>query len=119
MAAVVEDQPEYAHYEDAYVTVKVTANGFSGQSHCWVAKKAFSNFFKHLKNLDRAHKGTVPLKSMDTDELALKIRAVEKGTRLSVQGSAGNSIDGIWHGVSFGFKFELSQLTVSLSHTGP
>ncbi|PCI31904.1 MAG: hypothetical protein COB53_12825 [Elusimicrobia bacterium] len=119
LACIVEDNPEFSHHGDAYAIIKIASQGFEGETHCWIAAKALADFRKHLGNLSKAHKGTVPLASMDPDELALKVRAVDDGARLSIEGKAGNWVDGTWHGITFGFTFEPEQLAIALTtHAG-
>ncbi len=99
---------------DAYLTIRVSAAGFTGHNNLWVMAPALRCFCQALIVLERDRRGQALLESMSPDELRLVVRSVDSRGHMLIEGSTGyvvqreNSLP--WHSVDFGFEFDPSQL---------
>lgn len=99
---------------DAYVTVVISSNGFSGHNDLWVFHSSLQSFCRNLIRLEADRKGEATLESISPDELILKVFSVNSRGHMGVKGITGYSIQcensSFNHSVSFGFEFDPSQL---------
>ncbi len=118
MAVAIEEESVQSQ-RDAYVTISISSDGFTGHNDLWVIGQAFTDFCRSLLSLERSLKGEARLESISPDELSLRIYPANNRGTLAVEGSTGYEVvtpDGsFWHSVSFGFTFEPQQLTNALS----
>jgi hypothetical protein len=100
---------------DAYLTIRVSAAGFTGHNDLWVSASEFRCFCRALIVLDRDRRGEVMLESISPAELRLVVRAVDSRGHMLIEGSTGYEVQREnsrpWHSVDFGFEFEPSQLS--------
>lgn len=99
---------------DAYVTVKVHSNGYSGQNDLWVSSISLHHFCRNLIDLEKRRKGEALLESMSPDELYLQIFSIDSLGHMGPKGNTGYTVfkgsDIFPHSVTFGFEFDPSQL---------
>lgn len=69
--------------------------------------------------LEHSLRGEARLVSMSPDELELRVFAASSRGHLAVHGTTGQLVQGenqvCWHSVSFGFEFELGQLSAAIA----
>jgi hypothetical protein len=103
----------------AVVVLRVSSNGYSGMSELWVHVPDIRSFSSALVQLEHSLQGEARLESMSPNELELRVFAASSRGHLAVQGSAGQFVQGenqrFWHAVSFGFEFELAQLSAAIT----
>jgi hypothetical protein len=99
---------------DAYVTVRISAAGFSGQNVLWVLAPALRSFCQGLVALERERRGQAVLESVLREELRIVVRSVDSWGHMAVEGSTGYRVQREhvrpWHSVTFGFEFDPAQL---------
>ena len=99
---------------DAYLTVRVSADGFSGHNDLWVLAPALRSFCQGLVALERDRRGEAVLESVLPEELRIVVRSVDSCGHMLVEGSTGYQVQREhsrpWHAVAFGFEFDPSQL---------
>lgn len=99
---------------DAYLTVRVSADGFSGHNDLWVLAPALRSFCHDLVALERDRRGQAVLESVLPEELRIVVRSVDSCGHMLVEGSTGYPVQREhsrpWHSVAFGFEFDPSQL---------
>jgi hypothetical protein len=99
---------------DAYLTIRVSAAGFTGHNDLWVLAPAFRCFCHALIVLERDRRGEAVLESISPDELRLVVRSVDSRGHMLIEGSSGYEVQRensrLWHSVDFGFEFDPSQL---------
>jgi hypothetical protein len=99
---------------DAYVTVRISAAGFTGHNDLWVLAPALHSFCRGLIALERDRRGEALLESVSPEELRLVIRSVDSCGHMASEGSTGYSVQREhsrpWHSVTFGFEFDPPQL---------
>ena len=104
---------------DAYLTVRVSADGFSGHNDLWVLAPALRSFCKGLVALERDRRGEAVLESVLPEELRILVRSVDSCGHMLVEGSTGYQVQREnsrpWHSVAFGFEFDPSQLVRAMS----
>lgn len=104
---------------DAYMTVRVSADGFSGHNDLWVLAPALRSFCQSLVALERDRRGEAVLESVLAEELRIVVRSVDSLGHMLVEGSTGYQVQRehsrSWHSVAFGIEFEPSQLVRALS----
>ncbi|QSI78194.1 hypothetical protein [Niveibacterium microcysteis] len=100
---------------DAYLTVAVRSNGFAGHNDLWVAGPSLRSFCSRLVELERTLRGEATLKSISPNELKLVVSSVTSRGNIAVHGTTGYEVQrensAFWHSVSFGFEFEVAQLS--------
>jgi len=99
---------------DAYVTIKLSSNGFSGQNDLWVLSESLFYFCRSLIALEKTRKGEALVESISPGELNLQIFSIDSLGHMGVRGKTGfkvfNGTDLFPHSVTFGFEFDPSQL---------
>jgi len=104
---------------DAYLTVRISADGFSGHNDLWVLASAIRSFCQNLVMLERDRRGEAVLESVLPDELRIVVRSVDSLGHMLVEGSTGYRVQREhshpWHAVAFGIEFDPSQLVRSLA----
>ena len=104
---------------DAYVTVRVSADGFSGHNDLWVLAPALRSFCQSLVALERDRRGQAVLESVLPEELRIVVRSVDSCGHMLVEGSTGYQVQREhsrpWHSIAFGFEFDPSQLVRAMS----
>jgi len=104
---------------DAYVTVRVSSDGFSGHNDLWVLAPALRSFCQSLAALERDRRGQAVLESVLSEEFHMVVRSVDSCGHMLVEGSTGYQVQRehshTWHSVAFGFEFDPSQLVRALS----
>jgi hypothetical protein len=99
---------------DAYVTIRVSAAGFTGHNEVWILAPMFRSFCQALVALERDRKGEAILESVSPNELRLVVRSVGSCGHMLVEGSTGHEVQHehtrSWHAVHFGFEFDPTQL---------
>src|SRR5207249_10850156 len=105
---------------DAYLTIRVSAAGFTGHNDLWVLAPALRNFCQALVRLERDRRGEAVLESASPEELRFVVRSVDSRGHMSIEGFTGCHVQREnsrpWHAVHFGFEFDLSQLENAVSH---
>jgi hypothetical protein len=103
----------------AVVVLRVQSNGYSGMNDLWVHAPDLGNFASQLIELEHSLRGEARLVSMSPNELELRVFAASSRGHLAVHGSTGQLVQGenqeYWHSVSFGFEFELGQLSAAIT----
>ncbi|MDB6027904.1 MAG: hypothetical protein JWM68_4127 [Verrucomicrobiales bacterium] len=104
---------------DAYLTIRVSATGFTGHNDVWVIADALRSFCQALVALERDRRGKACLDSMSPNELRLVVRSVDSCGHMLIEGSTGYEVQHensrCWHSVDFGFEFDPSQLLKAVS----
>ena len=99
---------------DAYLTIRVSAAGFTGHNDLWVLAPVLRSFCQALVALERERRGEAALESISPDELRLVVRSVDSCGHMVIKGSTGYAVQREhsrpWHSVDFGFEFDPSQL---------
>ena len=99
---------------DAYVTVRISSNGFSGHNDLWVSSESIRSFCRNLIRLEESRTGETILKSISPGELHIKVFSTSSRGHMGIEGTTGYSIQTensrFNHSVSFGFEFDPSQL---------
>jgi hypothetical protein len=99
---------------DAYVTIRLSSNGYAGQNDLWVSFESLCNFCRNIIELESKRKGEAILESLSPGELYLQIFSIDSLGHMGVRGSTGFRIfKGMHlfpHSVTFGFEFDPSQL---------
>ena len=99
---------------DAYLTIRVSAAGFTGHNDLWVSASAFRCFCHALIALERDRSGEAALESISPDELRLVVRPIDSRGHMLIEGSTGYEVQREnsrpWHSVDFGFEFDPTQL---------
>ncbi|WP_445372975.1 WapI family immunity protein [Methylomonas sp. HW2-6] len=103
----------------AVVVLRVRSNGYSGMNDLWVHAPDLKAFASALVQLERSLRGEARLASMSPNELELRVYAASSTGHLAVHGTIGQLVKGenqsCWHSVTFGFEFELGQLSNAIS----
>ena len=103
----------------AVVVLRVQSNGYSGMNDLWVHAPDLSKFASALVQHERSLRGEARLVSISPNELELRVLAASSRGHLAVHGSTGQLVRGenqeCWHSVSFGFEFELGQLSSAIT----
>lgn len=103
----------------AVVVLNVSSNGYSARNDLWVHEPALRNFGTALTALERSLRGEAKLESISPNELNLRVFAASSRGHLALDGSTGQYVQGengrYWHSLSFGFEFELAQLTSAIA----
>jgi hypothetical protein len=111
---VAQENEDLPSKGDAYVTIKLSSNGFSGQNSLWVLSESLFYFCRSLIVLEKTRKGEALLESISPGELNLQIFSIDSLGHMGVRGKTGfnvlNSTDLFPHSVTFGFEFDPSQL---------
>ncbi|HEY8560879.1 MAG TPA: hypothetical protein VIL74_10945 [Pyrinomonadaceae bacterium] len=109
-----EEDPTLQSYRDAYVSIEVCSNRFTGHNDLWVHRNSLRAFCRSLMALEASRRGKAELESMSPDELYLKVYSVDSVGHVAVSGKTGywiqNDNAGFWHGIEFGFTFDPSNL---------
>jgi len=109
-----QEQGDLPSQGDAYLTVSVSSNGYTGQNDLWVDQRAFRAFCSALVALEKNRKGEAILESMSPDELSLRVHSVDSCGHMAVSGITGYDVQRehrlFRHSVQFGFEFDPSQL---------
>ena len=63
---------------DVRMDVEVSSQGFKGRASVWVRAAGLQGFLQHLRELEERRDGVAELLSMSPDELALRIRSVNR-----------------------------------------
>ena len=99
---------------DAYVTVEISSNGFSGHNDLWVSSDSIKSFCRNLVRLEAKRTGKAILESISPGELHIKVFSTTSRGHMGIEGTTGYSIQNensrFNHSVSFGFEFDPSQL---------
>lgn len=111
----VEEDDTLPSYGDAYVTISVHSNGFSGKNDLWVGAEELQEFCASLVKLEKKRKGEASLSSISPGELNLKIYSVDSLGHLAIKGTTGYEVANIPHSLTFGFEFEPSQLVKAVA----
>jgi hypothetical protein len=110
----MEQDKSLPSYGDAYISISVESNGFSGKNNLWVESGAISSFCIDLSDLERNRKGEANLTSMSPNELTLKVYFFNSRGHIGVSGKTSyNALSenaSFKHSVEFGFEFDPSQL---------
>ena len=111
---VTQENEDLPSKGDAYVTIKLGSNGFSGQNSLWVLSESLFYFCRSLIALEKIRKGEALLESISPGELNLQIFSIDSLGHMGVRGKTGfnvlNGTDLFPHSVTFGFEFDPSQL---------
>ena len=103
----------------AVVVLRVQSHGYSGTNDLWVHAPDLHNFASALVQLEHSLRGEARLVSMSPNELELRVFAASSRGHLAVHGTTGQLVQGenqeCWHSVSFGFEFELGQLSAAIA----
>ena len=103
---------------DAYVTIEISSNGFSGHNDLWVSYGSLRSFCKNLIRLEEVRKGETILESLSPNELYLKVFSTNSRGHMGILGTTGYGIQNenmqFNHSVSFGFEFDPSQLVAAV-----
>lgn len=103
---------------DAYVTIEISSNGFSGHNDLWVSYGSIQSFCRDLIRLEEIRKGETILESISPDELYIRIFSTTSRGHIGILGTTGYSIQNensrFNHSVSFGFEFDPSQLLTAI-----
>ena len=109
-----EEDEALPSYGDAYVTIAVKSNGFSGRNDLWVTADDMKRFCKSLVQLEMSRKGEAVLESVSPGELVMKVYAADELGHMAVSGQTGYLIRGekqeYQHSVEFGFDIDPSEL---------
>jgi hypothetical protein len=107
---------------DAYLTIRVSSEGFTGHNDLWVLSSVFSSFCRTLVELENSRKGEAVLESISPGELRLVVRSLNSRGHMVVEGYTGYNVQrenlSIRHSVQFGFEFDPSQLLTQSGWTG-
>lgn len=118
MDVQIEQDDSLQSCGEAYLTIYVMSEGFSGHNDLWVTGKQIEQFCKGLVTLERTLTGVTELASISPNELYLQILSVTSRGNVAVKGQCGYEVQGenesFWHSVAFGFEFEPSQLTAAV-----
>ncbi len=99
---------------DAYITISLSSNGYSGHNDLWVSSESLCCFCRDLIDLEKKRKGEALLESISPGELYQQIFSIDSLGHLGVRGKTGfeviNGTDLFPHSVTFGFEFDPSQL---------
>ena len=103
---------------DAYFTIEISSNGFSGHNNLWVSYGSLSSFCKNLIRLEEVRKGETILESISPEKLYLKVFSTNSRGHMGILGTTGyiiqNENSQFNHSVSFGFEFDPSQLVAAI-----
>ena len=109
-----EEEEGLPSYGDAYVTIFVESNGFSGRNDLWVTADDMKRFCKSLVQLEVSRKGEAFLESVSPGELVIKIYASDELGHMAVSGQTGYLVIGekeeYKHSVEFGFDLDPSEI---------
>jgi hypothetical protein len=111
----LEEDNTLPSYGDAYITISVHSNGFSGKNDLWVGAEEFQEFCTSLVKLEKERKGEATLNSISPGKLSLKIYSVDSLGHLAISGTTGYEVANIQHSLTFGFEFEPSQLVKAVA----
>ena len=106
----LEDDESLPSYGDAYLSIKVHSNGYSGTNDLWVSSNELKDFCISLVKLEKDRKGETNLVSISPNELELKIYSTDSSGHMAVKGTTGYEMANFKHSVAFGFEFDPSQL---------
>jgi hypothetical protein len=115
---VNQEDGDLPSHGDAYVTIEISSNGFSGHNDLWVSYSSIRSFCKNLIHLEAVRKGETILESISPGELHIKVFSVNSRGHMGILGTTGYSIQNensrFNHSVSFGFEFDPSQLVAAI-----
>ena len=104
---------------DAYLTIRVSSEGFTGHNDLWVHSSVLRSFCQALFALERDRKGESVLESISPDELRMVVRSIGSRGDMLVEGLTGYEVQREnsrpWHSIRFGFEFDPSQLLRAVS----
>ena len=110
LGIAMQEKDDLPSQGDAYITIKLHSNGYSGQNDLWVSYESLSKFCCDLIKLEKERKGETTLESMSPGELYLQIFSIDSLGHVGVRGSTGfqvlNGTDLFPHSVTFGFGFD-------------
>lgn len=74
---------------DAYLSIRVSAAGFTGHNDLWVMAAAFRGFCLSLLELEKNRRGEAVLESISPKELRLVVRSVDSRGHMLIEGATG------------------------------
>jgi hypothetical protein len=81
---VNQEDGDLPSHGDAYVTIEISSNGFSGHNHLWVSYSSIRSFCKNLIHLEAVRKGETILESISPGELHIFKTKIQDSTIQSV-----------------------------------
>ena len=69
------------------VVVRVRLRDFAGAADAWVQWDAWSDFIRQLRQLERDRRGEATLRGTSTEELRVRIFALDRAGHMGVEGS--------------------------------
>jgi hypothetical protein len=104
---------------DAYISIKLSSAGFSGENSLWVMSESICAFCRALMELEKTRRGSAVLESISPGELTLIIRNIDRAGHMGIEGKTGYHVQrensSAFHSVEFGFEFDPSQLQKATS----
>ena len=110
----MQEEDDLPSKGDAYLTIRVASNGYTGENDLWVDHRSFFSFCSALSDLECSRTGEAVLESMSPGELHLRFHSVDSCGHIAVEGLTGYDVQRehsrFQHSVQFGFEFDPSQL---------
>jgi hypothetical protein len=110
----IQESDDLPSRDDAYVTIRVSSEGFAGHNDTWVPARSLRAFCTALIALERDRRGDASMEAYSPDEFKVRIYSTDSKGHMAVEGFCGYQVHREtthpWHTVHFGFEFEPSQL---------
>ena len=99
---------------DAYMTLRIVSAGFQGQNDLWVDSRTLRRFCRDILDLATRRQGSATIEGMSPNELAIKVRSIDRSGHMVVEGSTEYEVQRERgtrrHSITFGIEFDPSQL---------